>query len=135
MNIKKFLITAVVVFIVGFGLNFVIHNVLLHDDYSKLPNLLRTEADMQNYFPHMIAANALFSLALAWIYAQGVTEKPWLGQGIRFGLAVWLLTSVPVYMTYYAVQPWPAAVIHKSILFDLVRVTVLGVLAAAIYRK
>ena len=135
MNTKKFLITWVVVFLIGFTLNFVIHGVLLQDDYSKLPNLLRTQQDAEKYFPYMIVANILFSLALAWIYAQGVTEKPWLGQGIRFGVAVWLMTAVPGYLTYYAVQPWPPEVIYKSIGFDLVRIAVLGVVAAAIYRK
>jgi hypothetical protein len=83
----------------------------------------------------MIVANVLFSLALAWIYAQGVNDRPWLGQGIRFGAGLWLLTAVPGYLTYYAVQPWPEAVICKSIGFDLVRLLVLGVVAAAIYRK
>ncbi|MGH9603364.1 MAG: hypothetical protein ACRD24_13355 [Terriglobales bacterium] len=135
MNTKKFLITWIAVFFIGFTLNFVIHSVLLQGDYSKLPNLLRTEADMQNYFPFMIVANIVYSLALAWIYAQGVTERPWLGQGIRFGVAVWLMTAVPAYLTYYAVQPWPVEVIYKSIGFDLVRITLIGVVAAAIYRK
>lgn len=135
MNTKKFLITWVVVLLVGFALNFVIHSILLEPDYSKLPHLLRTQQDMQNYFPYMIVANIVYSLALAWIYAQGVNDRPWLGQGIRFGLGVWLLTAVPVYLTYYAVQPWPEAVIYKSIGFDLVRITLLGVIAAAIYRK
>jgi hypothetical protein len=135
MNIKKFFLAFVVVSVVGFGLSFVIHGVLLHEDYSKLPNLLRTEQDAQGYFPFMIAANLLYSLALVWIYAQGVSAKPWFGQGVRFGLAVWLLTAVPTYLIYYAVQPWPVEVIYKSIGFDLVRITVIGVLAAAIYRK
>ena len=135
MNSKKFFLAFVVVFVVGFLLSFVIHGVLLHDDYSKLPNLLRTEQDAQGYFPFMILANVLYSLALVWIYAQGVSEKPWLGQGVRFGLAVWLLTAVPTYLTYYAVQPWPAVVICKSIAFDLVRLLVIGVVAAALYRK
>ena len=135
MNTKKFLIVWVVVFIVGFLLNFTIHGVLLNEDYSQLTNLLRTETDAQNHFHYMIVANVLYSLALAWIYAQGVTEKPWIGQGIRFGVAVWLMTAVPVYLTYYAVQPWPPEVIYKSIGFDLVRITLLGIIAASIYRK
>jgi hypothetical protein len=135
MNLKKFFLAFVVVFVVGFAASFVIHGVLLHDDYSQLPNLLRSEQDANGYFPFMILANILYSLALVWIYAQGVSEKPWLGQGIRFGIAVWLLTAVPTYLIYYAVQPWPAVVICKSIAMDLVRVTLIGVVAAAIYRK
>ncbi|HEV2022044.1 MAG TPA: DUF1761 family protein [Terriglobales bacterium] len=135
MNIKKFFLAFVVVSVAGFALSFVIHGLLLHEDYSKLPNLLRTEQDAQGYFHFMIVANVLYSLALVWIYAQGVSDKPWFGQGVRFGLAVWLLTAVPTYLIYYAVQPWPVEVIYKSIGFDLVRITVIGVLVAAIYRK
>ena len=135
MNIKKCFLAFVAVFLVGFTLNFVIHGVLLQGDYSQLPNLLRTEQDAQGYFHFMILANLLYSLALVWIYAQGVSDKPWLGQGVRFGLAVWLLTAVPTYLTYYAVQPWPPEVIVKSIGFDLVRLLVIGVVAAAVYRK
>lgn len=135
MNLKKFFLAFVVVFLAGFTLNFVIHGVLLHEDYSQLPNLLRTEQDAEAYFPFMILANVLYSLALVWIFAQGLSDKPWLGQGVRFGLAVWLLTAVPGYLTYYAVQPWPPEVIVKSIGFDLVRIVVLGVVAAALYRK
>ena len=26
--------------------------------------------------------------AFTWIYARGVENKPWLGQGLRFGVAV-----------------------------------------------
>ena len=135
MNTKRFLTASVVVFVVGFLLNFVIHGVLLEPEYAKLPNLLRTQADAHSYFPFMILANVLFSVALVWIYAQGIATKPWLGQGVRYGVAVWLLVAVPLYLIYYAVQPWPGEVIGKSIAFDLVRITLLGILAAAIYRK
>ena len=135
MNWKKFVITFVVVLIVTTMGSFVIHAMLLKPDYQQNQQLLRTEQDAAAYFPYMILNFFAFSLAFTWIYAQGVEDKPWLGQGIRFGLAVWLLNSVSGFLTYYAVQPWPGITVARQIGFELPWMLVLGLAAAALYRK
>ena len=132
---KKFLIAWGVIFVVWMAGSFVVHGVLLHDDYSKLGNLFRTEADSQQYLPLMILAHVLLSGALAWIYARGVEAKPWFVQGIRFGVAVALLTIIPTYIIYYVVQPMPGATVVKQIVFDGVLMLILGVVAAFLYRE
>src|ERR1700688_4581699 len=121
---KKFLIAWVAIFVVWMIGSFIVHGVLLHDDYSKLGNLFRTEADSQQYFPLMILAHVLLSGAFAWIYARGVEAKPWLAQGLRFGIAVALLTIIPTYIIYYVVQPMPGATVVKQIVFDGVLVLI-----------
>src|SRR5712692_7932406 len=40
--------------------------------------------------------------------------KPWAGQGLRFGLAVWLLWAVPIFLIQYAGQPFPGSMIAKE---------------------
>ena len=135
MNWKKFVITFVVVLIVTTMGSFVIHAMLLQPDYQQNQALLRTEEDAAAYFPYMILNFFAFALAFTWIYAQGVEDKPWLGQGIRFGLAVWLLKSVSGFLTYYAVQPWPGITVARQIGFELPWMLVLGLAAAALYRK
>ena len=135
MNWKKFVITFVVVLLVTTMGSFVIHAMLLQPDYQQNQALLRTEEDAAAYFPYMILNFFAFSLAFTWIYAQGVEDKPWLGQGIRFGLAVWLLNSVSGFLTYYAVQPWPGITVARQIGFELPWMLVLGLAAAALYRK
>jgi len=132
---KKFIIAWIVIFIVWFAGSFVVHGVLLHDDYSKLTNLFRSEADAQKYMPLMILAHVLLSGALVWIYARGVEAKPWLPQGIRFGVAVALLTIVPTYLIYYVVQPMPGATVAKQIVFDGVLMLLLASVTAFIYRQ
>jgi len=132
---KKFIIAWIVIFIVWFAGSFVVHGVLLHDDYSKLTNLFRSEADAQKYMPLMILAHVLLSGALVWIYARGVEAKPWLPQGIRFGVAVALLTIVPTYLIYYVVQPMPGATVAKQIVFDGVLTLLLASVTAFIYRQ
>src|SRR4051812_42006498 len=132
---KRFLIAWVVVVIAWFMGSFVVHGVLLHADYLALPNLFRTEADSQAYFPYMILAHVILSGAFVWIYARGVEAKPWLPQGLRFGGAVALLTVVPTYMIYYVVQPMPGATVVKQIVFDGILIVLLGAVVAFMPRS
>jgi hypothetical protein len=132
---KKFIIAWIAIFVAWFAGSFVVHGVLLHDDYMKLTNLFRPEADAQKYMPLMVLAHVLLSGALVWIYARGVEAKPWLPQGIRFGVAVALLTIVPTYLIYYVVQPMPGATVAKQIVFDGVLTLVLASITAFIYRQ
>jgi hypothetical protein len=69
---KKFFIAWVVIFIAWFAGSFVVHGVLLHDDYAKLPNLFRPEAEAQKYFPLLVLAHVILAGALVWIYSRGV---------------------------------------------------------------
>lgn len=132
---RKFFIAWLVTFIAWMFGSFVVHGALLQADYAKLPQLFRAEADAQQYFPFMLLAHVLMSGAMARIYARGVEAKPWLGQGLRFGATVALLTVVPTYLIYYAVQPMPGAHVVKQIVFDGALVVLLGTLLAFLYRQ
>ena len=132
---KRFFIAWIVIFVVWMAGSFVVHGALLHDDYAKLSGLFRSEADSQAYIPLMILAHVLLSGAFVWIYSRGVEAAPWFPQGIRFGLAIALLTVVPTYMIYYVVQPMPGLHVVKQIVFDGILMLVLGVIAAFIYQR
>jgi hypothetical protein len=120
----------VVIFVVWMVGSFIVHGLLLHDDYTKLPNLFRPEADGQKYFPLMILAHIIMAGALAWVYSRGVEAKPWLAQGIRFGFVIALLTVIPTYLIYYVVQPMPGMLVVKQLLFSTAQMLLLGVLVA-----
>jgi hypothetical protein len=131
---KKLIIAWIVLFVVWMVGSFLVHGLLLRSDYMQLTNLFRSEADQQRYFPLMILAHVILSGAFAWIYARGAEAKPWIGQGVRFGVAAALLTSVPTYMIYFVVQPMPAGVVIKQIVFDGVLMVILGIVVAWLYR-
>ena len=131
---KKFFIAWAVLFVVWMAGSFVVHGLLLHADYAKLPQLFRPEAEAQQYFPLMILAHVVMAGAFTWIYARGVEAKPWLGQGLRYGAAIGLLTVVPWYTIYYVVQPMPGAHVVKQIVFDAILILILGAVVAFLYR-
>jgi hypothetical protein len=131
---KKFIIAWIVLFFAWFLGDFVVHAVLLHSDYMQLTNLYRIDAEQQKYFPLMILAHVIMSGALVWVYARGAEAKPWMAQGVRFGVAVALLTVVPTYLIYYVVQPIPGDVVIKQILFEGLLMLILGAIVAWLYR-
>jgi hypothetical protein len=131
---KKLLIAWIVLFVAWFMGSFVVHGVLLRSDYLQLSNLFRAEGDQQRFFPLMLLAHVMLSGAFVWIYARGVEAKPWVVQGVRFGVAVALLTIVPSYMIYFVVQPMPADVVIKQIVFDGALLVILGMVVAWLYR-
>ncbi len=136
MSAKKLALSWLVVFICVSVLNFLIHGILLSADYQALPQLMRPPVEGPKYMPYMFLAFAVYALAMVWIYAQGA--KPGVSavsQGIRFGIAVWALTSVPMYLIYYSVEPWPLAITLKQIGFEFVTVTIFGIITAVMHGK
>lgn len=127
---KRFWLSTFVIFVLAMATDFLLHAVLLHGDYALIPNLMRTEADSQRYFGWMLLAHVLIAGAFVWIYQRGKEDKPFLSQGLRFGLAVALLMVVPGYLIYYVVQPLPGLLVAKQVVFDLVRTLILGVAVA-----
>lgn len=130
---KRFWICGFVVALVALLLDALVHGVLLHADYDALVarGLMRAPQDAQHYLPLMLVAHLLIGYGLTWLYRQGVdSARANLGQGLRFGAAIAAVATVPGYLIYYAVQPLPATLVHKQLLFGLVEMLLLGVLLA-----
>ena len=115
---KKFLVAWLVLFVLYMAGGIVIHGILLNADYAAT-GLMRPEAEAQKMMHLMVLAHLLMAGAFVWIYVRGVENKPWLGQGLRFGLAVAVL-FMPIYIIYYVVQPTPGILVVKQIVLDTI---------------
>jgi hypothetical protein len=131
---RKFWISAVVAFVLLSVLAFIVHSVLLAADYAKLGAAMRPPAEMQARLIYIIIAHVSAALAMTWIYVEGREERPWLGQGIRYGIAVVLLAVLPVYLIYHAVTPVPLDVAIKQIIYDGISFVIVAVAIAWINR-
>jgi hypothetical protein len=130
----RFFIAWASTFVAWMAGSFVVHGVLLQEDYMKLQNLFRSPEEAKQYFAFMLAAHLILAGAFVWIYRQGAADKPFLGQGLRFGIAVACLTAIPFYMIYYVVQPMPGGVVLRQMIFDSLLIMALGVLVAWFHR-
>ena len=130
----RFFIAWVVIFVLSMLGGFLVHGAWLSSEYMKLGNLFRSPEGQQRVFPFLVIAHVFSAAAFVWIYRQGVAAKPFVGQGLRYGIAVAFLTAVPTYLTYYAVQPMPRGLVARQIIGESIVILVLGIVVAWLQR-
>ena len=135
MNWKRFFAATAAVFLVAMVMGLFIHGQLLASDYLSLGDVMRSAEDADAQFPFLVLAFVFFAVAFVWLYAKGVEDRPWIGQGLRFGLVTWLFRAVSVSLTYYAVEALHGELVVKQIGFELFDFLLLGTVVAAVYRK
>ncbi len=128
---KKFVVSSLVVAFASLMVGFLVHALLLQADYARLPNMYRSEASSQAYFGYMLFAHLLIGVGMTWIYQRGIEAgKPFVMQGVRFGAAVSVVSIIPMYLIYFAVQPMPSDLVAQQIVFSTIGTLVLGVVTA-----
>ena len=133
MNTKRLVLTIVVIFIVASFSGFFIHAIWLKQDYMPVANLYRPEGQEKMFW--IVLAYLSFAIGSVWVYARGVESKPWLGQGVRFGVAMMLVLTVPSFFIAYAIQPVPAILLAKQVICEGVDKIAMGIITAALYRR
>lgn len=131
---KKFIISWVVLFIVWMTGSFSVHGLMLGESYAAMTDVYRSPEEQQKFFPFMLLAHAMLAGGFAWIYRRGREAKPWLGQGIRFGVLIALFAAIPTYLIYYAVQSMSSDMLVKQIVGDTVLTIILGIVVAFLYK-
>lgn len=129
---KRFWISGVLLTIAAGLLGFVIHGLLLKPDYAALGPIMRSDEDSAHYmFPWMLLADLAYGFGITWIYRQGWTPgRSAIAQGLRCGFAVALVSTIPMFLIYYAVEPLPDMLVAKQLVFSTIQMLILGVLVA-----
>ncbi len=129
---KKFFLSWVVAFVVWMAGSFAVHGAWLSDLYATMPTIMRTEQESQALMHFMLLAHVIMAGAFVWIYQRGNEDKPWLVQGLRFGIAIALLAPVPMFTIYYVVQQISGALAVRQAIGDSVVVIVVALVTAFI---
>ena len=128
---KKFIISSLVAGFASLMLGFLVHALLLQGDYARLPQLYRSETQAQGYFGFMLLAHLLIGIGMTWIYRRGhETGKGVFVQGARFGLAIAVVSTIPLYLIYFAVQPVPSDLVAQQIVFSTIGMLLQGIVVA-----
>ncbi len=132
---KKFWIAFVVIFILTSLLGFAVHGAWLAPDYAKLTGVMRTDEEQMGLMHFMVIAHLFYAFGLCWVYRMGHdSSKAWLGQGVRFGIAITVLIWIPVYLIYHTVAYFPMAVAVKQIIGELVSSIIVGLTLAFLHK-
>lgn len=131
---KKFFIAWIVVFIAWFVAGWVINVTFLMSEWMQVSILREWEEELKRYH-FMVLPFVLYAGTAVWIYARSVQRKPWVTQGLQFGVFLSLITIVPMRMLNYTTMNMPGAVIVKEVIYWTIALLLIGVLIAAFYRK
>jgi hypothetical protein len=121
-------------FAISFVLSFVFHGLVLGDTYNTLLGVYRGPQFRPTTFAVLVLAQALMAAAMAAVYAYGREQRPYLAQGVRFGLLAAGVSVIPHYMINYAVTNIPAVLAVEQIVLETVKVVAMGIAVAWIYR-
>ena len=129
---KKFFLAWIAAFVAWFVGTYVVNVYLI--DYSAIAGLMRPwEEELQRY-PVLILADLILTGSFVRFYVRGLERKPWLPQGLGFGLAAALLSAVPMSMRYFDAEPVPVAMLVQQIVYFIALMMILGALVGFLYR-
>jgi hypothetical protein len=131
---KKFIGAVVAAFVLITAFGYLLHGYLLSDAYNALPNLMRTADDGAKHMPYLLFAQFVIAVSLVWIYERGRQEKPWMGQGIRFGIAMAAFGPAARFVIMWAVQQEPHQLAIHQICGDSIALLITSVVVARIYK-
>lgn len=132
---KKVVIASVAVFILLMATNYFVHSILLMPDYDAIPLSHRNLAGIEHRFWAMVIGQIFFSIMFAYIYTRGTENKPWMVQGIRYGILVTFLTVVPTSLAEYVVYIVPYMLVIKWMIAGGIQLILAGLLVAGIFKS
>jgi hypothetical protein len=132
---RRFWLATVAAFATSFVLSFIGHGFLLASDYAGLQNVYRPPIFQPQYFSLLLLAQLIAAAAMTALYRFGIENRPYLGQGVRFGLLAAGVSAVPYTLIGYAVTNITGALAVKQLILETIIVTAMGIVIAWFYRK
>ena len=132
---RQFILSVIVLFIVTMILGDVVHAVLLREEYERIPEVMRESEEVRSRFPMLVLGYLLISVGLTWIYRMGKSDNDeWMAQGVRFGLAIAIVATIPSFMIAYVVERIPESLAIKQIAYETVSTILVGMVTAFMNR-
>lgn len=136
MDWKRIVLAVVVVFVVLVVAGFLIHAVWLGSTYQGMREdgfSFRTPDALQHRLWIIWLSDLLYAALFVWVYLRGREDKPWMGQGLRYGVLMTFFTIVA--LNEYAVYNLQHMLVVKWIVAGGAVVVVLGFLLQPFARK
>ncbi len=134
MNLKRFLLAVVAVFIAHSAAGYLIHDTLLGEDYRTL-DFVRVFDQFAERLPLLYFANLFFALVLCFVYTRAHDPQAgWFLQGLVFG-ALMAALLIPAALVAYVALPLPGVLMLKVAALNSAHIMVSSLIAAAIYRR
>ena len=131
MNIKKFLIASLVVFVTLQILDYVIHSLILMSAYESLQAVFRP--DMMDKMWIFYLTGIIFSLLFVYIFSKGYEGKG-VAEGARYGVLIGLVMSLVGSYNQYVTYPLPYGLVFKWFIFGTMEMIIAGIVLSLFYK-
>jgi hypothetical protein len=109
-----------------------IHSLWLKQDYMITAPVWRAPEAQQARVWAMLLGTLIYAAGAVLIYIRGVEQKPWIGQGVRFGVLMALVTVVYSSLSGWVILPVPHMLVVKWIVGESVLCVAFGMVVAGI---
>jgi hypothetical protein len=133
MNVKRFGLACVAVYLVYQVMSFVINMFILGDTYQALASVWRPEAEMMSKMWIMFLTSAVWTVLFCYIFTRGYENKGVM-EGVRYGLVIGLFIGIPFSYESYAIYPITIGLAHAWVILTVVISIACGAVLAAIYK-
>ncbi len=135
MNVKKFWVAFVVIFIVLEILGYLVHGVLLGATYESegIKEVFRTMEEMDSRMWIMILTDLIWVYFFTFFFVKGYENKG-IMEGVRYGAYMGIFVSLVFSYQNYVVLPIPYSLALQWFIYGFVISVILGVIAALIYK-
>jgi hypothetical protein len=135
MTRGRAVVAAIAAFLVAQVAAVMIHGVILSADYEPFEGtLLRAVGTgappWQMLFLPVVHLTSI--VPLVWVYGRLGLEGSALARGLKLGLLGWTIGQLPIWLLWYAQQPWPGGLVLKQLGLELVASLLIGVTIAAV---
>jgi len=127
--------TILVAFLVANVFATIIHGFILSTDYEPFEGtLLRTSGTgtppWQMLFLPVVHLS--FIASLVWAYTRLRLEGATVARGLKLGLVGFTMGQLPLFLLWYAQQPWPGDLVLKQLGLELLSSLAIGVTIALV---
>lgn len=124
---KRFLVCGLMVSLAAMLLGALVHGWLLRADYLALAELYRAPAEADARLGWIVAAYASIGFAMTWLFRRLYPHPDVRARdGLRFGLAIALVSFVPWHLLTYVGLPLPFPLMVRQVGLDLLTMLILG---------
>jgi hypothetical protein len=136
MTYQRILWTTIATFLVSQILAVIVHGVLLANDYAPFYGTLLRPATSGPAWQMLFlpVAHLCFISGLVWIYARLRLEGSPAQRGLTLGVVGWTMGQVPLWLLWYAQQPWPGFLVVKQLALELLSSLIIGLTIAFVAR-
>jgi hypothetical protein len=136
MTKTRIFLTGLAALFVAEVLASVIHGYVLAADYAPYYGTLLRGGDSPAWqFAFLPFAHAAWVGGLVWIYLRVSFAGSRVVQGLELGLLGWVVGQVPLWLIWFAEQPWPNSLVVKQLPLELVSSLIVGATITLIARR